>query len=252
MPKIVQELVHKYDLIWQFDYLVNFGITVLQRNNAKAITDCEKRIIDDYLYYSYGYATAIFWRTLSDKDDVGTLVYKVLSHDYLDSEPGSGRMMSTFRVFLPKENKVLWVLTSRERGTVSSVDFVFDLDENGRYMLTTEYNCPYILCTIIYGQIVQKSKYDEMIQHCRFLHYSKEYDEYGLTPCVSYNDLPDIVLRQLTDDERVWLQRHPNANLTTDGRTVFLPTEYTLGLTERLNDQLQTIKDFFSKTKTLE
>lgn len=139
-------------------------------------------------------------------------------------------MISVFEVWLPDENRTVFVNIGERYCTITTVNHICnDVQIDDFDKITVE--------TLSYDYNDASSKYFDMLRYCLFEHLKKH------CKCMNYkDDLPfewllPVYQEQVRDSERVYTENECSGTFATDGYRVWIPTTYG----ERVIDEMHTV-----------
>ena len=141
--------------------------------------------------------------------------YQVQEHSY--NNTGGGCMVSTFQVWLPDENKTMFVHVNEEGGTLATCDYINNDIENDETMMLDNFSQETLEVT---------HEYFELYKYCQFEFFKKDCKRYGYKANLRFEMLPYEMQQQITADYRKWHEDEIGDTYETDGYEVFKDSFY--------------------------
>lgn len=172
--------------------------------------------------------------------------YLVVDHKYLNT--GGNTMVSIFTVYNHRKNTTLYIVANEEGFNVQTVDTVScefsDFDEKQMEAIVIGYyDWDTLTCEPAPWDMLFEDEEWKLYKYCQFEFYKKDCKHFRTKIGVPYEWLPNDLFQQLTADAVEWLRAN-DENVKTDGETIELPDAYNDYLKEKLDKELQALKDF--------
>lgn len=161
--------------------------------------------------------------------------YAVLDYEYLNT--GGNTMVGIHEVYLPAENKTVYVYTNEEGATISHVDYIRHDIPNADYD-------KFLLEWVDWGRITGHEKYFELYRHCYNEYLKDDCKYFGTTRNVQYHLLNDELQSKVNVDYLVWLEANSDGLIRTNGVDIIEDPDYATQFEDELDEKLQEIKDF--------
>lgn len=145
--------------------------------------------------------------------------YKVISHDYENA--GGHCMVSVFEVWLPDENRTVFVNVGEGYCTITTVNHVMSDIEIDDFDKIT-------IATLSYkdaDDFTVTNDYFELCRYCLFEYLKKNCKYMGYTESLPFVWLPAVYQQQITNKERQYVEEVSGDYFNTDGYTVYIFTE---------------------------
>ena len=141
--------------------------------------------------------------------------YQVQEHSY--NNTGDDCMVSTFQVWLPDENKTMFVHVNELGGTLATCDYINNDIEYDETMMLDNFSQETLEVT---------HKYFELYKYCQFEYFKKDCKRYGYKAILRFEMLPDEMQQQITANYRKWHEDEIGDMYETNGYELFLDTSY--------------------------
>ncbi len=145
--------------------------------------------------------------------------YNVISHNYLNT--GGHCMISVFEVWLPDENRTVFVNVGEEYCTITTVNHIMsdlEIDDFDKITVATLNYKESDDCTVT-------NEYFELCRYCLFEYLKKDCKYMGYTESLPFVWLPAVYQQQITNKERQYVEEVFGDYFNTDGYTVYIFTE---------------------------
>ena len=145
--------------------------------------------------------------------------YNVISHNYLNT--GGHCMISVFEVWLPDENRTVFVNVGEGYCTITTVNHIMsdiEIDDFDKITITTLSYKESDDCTVT-------NRYFELCRYCLFEYLKKNCKYMGYTESLPFVWLPAVYQQQITNKERQYVEEVFGDYFNTDGYTVYIFTE---------------------------
>ena len=145
--------------------------------------------------------------------------YNVISHNYLNT--GGHCMISVFEVWLPDENRTVFVNVGDECCTITTVNHImsdFEIDDFDKITVATLNYKESDDCTVA-------NKYFELCRYCLFEYLKKDCKYMGYIESLPFIWLLPVFQQQISDLERQFVEYEYGDYFDTDGYHVTIPTE---------------------------
>ena len=141
--------------------------------------------------------------------------YQVQSHDYTNT--GGGCMVSTFQVWLPDENKTLFVHVNEYDVTLATCDYInYDIDYDERMQIEN----------ISIEELDKTNQYFELYRYCVLEYIKRNCKRYDYKVHLTYDMLPNNLQQELTAEYLKWHYENIGNTFETDGYDLFLSEDY--------------------------
>lgn len=156
--------------------------------------------------------------------------YKVCRGQYVNT--GGGTMVGIYDVWLPREKRMVYLLTNEEGCNMSVVDYISnelydeDFDE-------------FIIDCVDWNRMTGYEKYFELYRDCFNRYLIEDCAHYGTDRGVPYILLCDTLQEEITEDYRRWVEEENGGLFTTNGLHIVVEDDYT-EFVEELNRALTT------------
>lgn len=144
--------------------------------------------------------------------------YKVISHNYENA--GGNCMISVFEVWLPDENRTLFVNVGEDYISLTTVNHVMSDVQIDDYDAAT-------IETLSYRVDYDQSDYFDLYRYCLFEHLKKDCRYQGHCETLPFVWLLDSYKRQISAEQREYVEENFGHYFVTDGYKVYLQTEET-------------------------
>lgn len=145
--------------------------------------------------------------------------YNVISHNYENT--GGHCMISVFEVWLPDENRTVFVNVGEGYCTITTVNHIMsdiEIDDFDKITIATLNYKESDDCTVT-------NKYFELCRYCLFEYLKKNCKYMGYTESLPFVWLPAVYQQQITNKERQYVEEVFGDYFNTDGYTVYIFTE---------------------------
>ena len=145
--------------------------------------------------------------------------YQVMNHEYLNT--GGHCMVSVFEVWLPDENRTVFVNVGEEYCTITTVNHIMrdlEIDDYDKITVATLYYKESDDCTVT-------DKYFELGRYCLFEYLKKDCQYMGYTESLPFVWLLPEYQQQISSLERQFVEDECGDYFCTDGYRVTIPTE---------------------------
>lgn len=145
--------------------------------------------------------------------------YKVISHDYENT--GGHCMISVFEVWLPDENRTVFVNVGEDYCTITTVNHIMsdiEIDDFDKITIATLSYKESDDCTVT-------NEYFELCRYCLFEYLKKDCKYMGYTESLPFTWLLPVYQQQISDLERQYVEDVFGDYFNTDGYTVYIFTE---------------------------
>ena len=145
--------------------------------------------------------------------------YKVISHDYENA--GGHCMVSVFEVWLPDENRTVFVNVGEGYCTITTVNHIMSDIEIDDFDKIT-------IATLSYKDVddfTVTNDYFELCRYCLFEYLKKNCKYMSYTESLPFVWLPAVYQQQITNKERQYVEEVFGDYFNTDGYTVYIFTE---------------------------
>ena len=145
--------------------------------------------------------------------------YNVISHNYLST--GGHCMISVFEVWLPDENRTVFVNVGEKYCTITTVNHIMSdlkIDDFDKITVATLNYMESDDCTVA-------NKYFELCRYCLFEYLKKDCKYMGYTESLPFVWLLPVYQQQITNKERQYVEEVFGDYFNTDGYTVYIFTE---------------------------
>lgn len=145
--------------------------------------------------------------------------YNVISHNYENA--GGHCMISIFEVWLPDENRTVFVNVGEGYCTITTVNHIMsdiEIDDFDKITIATLNYKESDDCTVT-------NKYFELCRYCLFEYLKKNCKYMGYTESLPFVWLPAVYQQQITNKERQYAEEVFGDYFNTDGYTVYIFTE---------------------------
>lgn len=133
--------------------------------------------------------------------------FKIISHTYENT--GGNTMVSYFQVWLPEENRTIFVNANEEGATFATVDFYHGEIED--YFDT-------IICDFITDDPDVNHKYFEIFRRCINEYFKHDCKRFDYMACLQYELLSDELKQKVTPEYKKWIG---DGDYQTDGYFIF-------------------------------
>ena len=145
--------------------------------------------------------------------------YQIMNHEYLNT--GGHCMVSVFEVWLPDQNRTVFVNVGEEYCTITTVNHIMsDLEIDDFDKIT--------VATLNYGDsddCTVTNEYFELCRYCLFEYLKKDCKYMGYTESLPFAWLLPVYQQQITNKERQYVEDVFGDYFNTDGYTVYIFTE---------------------------
>lgn len=162
--------------------------------------------------------------------------FDVRNYEYMNT--GGNTMVGIHDVWLPDENKMVYVFTNEEGCTISPVDYIREDFEPYQFddLQTEDYD---------WGRVTGYEKRFELLRACFNAYTEDDCRYFGITRRVPYYLLSDALQKKVDADYLVWSEAVSDGLVETNGREVIIEPDYNPQLeSERTDEWLQEIKDY--------
>lgn len=145
--------------------------------------------------------------------------YTIISHDYENT--GGNCMISVFEVWLPDENRTVFVNVGEEYCTITTVNHIMsdlEIDDYDKITVATLNYKESDDCTVT-------DKYFELCRYCLFEYLKKDCKYMGYTESLPFVWLLPEYQQQISSLERQFVDDEYGDGFDTDGYCVIIPTE---------------------------
>lgn len=145
--------------------------------------------------------------------------YNVISHNYENT--GGHCMISVFEVWLPDENRTVFVNVGEEYCTITTVNHIMsdlEIDDFDKITIATLNYKESDDCTVT-------NEYFELCRYCLFEYLKKDCKYMGYTESLPFAWLLPVYQQQISDLERQFVEDECGDCFDTDGYHVAVPTE---------------------------
>ena len=145
--------------------------------------------------------------------------YTIISHDYENT--GGHCMISVFEVWLPDENRTVFVNVGEEYCTITTVNHIMsdlEIDDYDKITVATLNYKESDDCTVT-------DKYFELCRYCLFEYLKKDCKYMGYTESLPFVWLLPEYQQQISSLERQFVDDEYGDGFDTDGYCVIIPTE---------------------------
>ena len=141
--------------------------------------------------------------------------YKVMTHSYINS--GGNCMVSVFEVWLPDENRTVYVNVGEGYSTITTVNYIEnDLDIDDYDAITID--------VMVYHYADTSSKYFELHRYCLFEYLKKDCKHMKYKESLPFCWLPSAYQNQISDEQQKYVSLEYCDEYMTDGYSVWMPT----------------------------
>lgn len=160
--------------------------------------------------------------------------YKTMSHNYINT--GGHIMVSVFEVWLPDENRTVYVNVGERYCTITTVNHICnDIQIDDFDKITVD--------TVSYDDNDISSKYFDMLRYCLFEHLKKHCKYMKYKDDLPFEWLLPVYQEQVRDSERAYTENECSGTFATDGYRVWIPTEYGERTITAVNPQHKSLHD---------
>ena len=145
--------------------------------------------------------------------------YNVISHNYLNT--GGHCMISVFEVWLPDENRTVFVNVGEEYCTITTVNHIMsdlEIDDFDKITVATLNYKESDDCTVT-------NEYFELCRYCLFEYLKKDCKYMGYFELLPFVWLLPVYQQQISSLERQFVEDEYGDYFETDGYHVTVPTE---------------------------
>lgn len=145
--------------------------------------------------------------------------YQIMNHEYLNT--GGHCMVSVFEVWLPDENRTVFVNVGEGHCTITTVNHIMndiEIDDFDKITIATLSYRDADDCTVT-------NDYFELCRYCLFEYLKKNCKYMGYTESLPFVWLPAVYQQQITNKERQYVEEVFGDYFNTDGYTVYIFTE---------------------------
>ena len=145
--------------------------------------------------------------------------YQIMNHEYLNT--GGHCMVSVFEVWLPDENRTVFVNVGEGDCTITTVNHIMNDIEIDDFDKIT-------VATLSYresDEYALNNDYFELCRYCLFEYLKKNCKYMGYTQSLPFVWLPAVYQQQMTNKERQYVEEVFGDYFNTDGYTVYIFTE---------------------------
>lgn len=145
--------------------------------------------------------------------------YQIMNHEYLNT--GGHCMISVFEVWLPDENRTVFVNVGEEYCTITTVNHIMsdiEIDDFDKITVATLNYKETDDCTVT-------NKYFELCRYCLFEYLKKDCKYMGYIESLPFVWLLPVYQQQISDLERQFVEYEYGDYFDTDGYRVTIPTE---------------------------
>ena len=145
--------------------------------------------------------------------------YNVISHNYVNT--GGHCMVSVFEVWLPDENRTVFVNVGEGYSTITTVNHIMsdlEIDNFDKITVTTLNYTESDDCTVT-------NKYFELSRYCLFEYLKKDCKYMGYIESLPFVWLLPVYQQQISDVERQFVKDEHGGCFDTDGYHVTVPTK---------------------------
>lgn len=144
--------------------------------------------------------------------------YRVISHDYRNT--GGNMMVSVFQIYLPTDNRTVFVNCGENTASMTTVDYVNNFDPDDYDQITIESvdfteDIDHCGCPIIY---------EDIFRYCLFEWIKSDCKHYSYRMGIDYDWLPMSVQMMISDLQKDFVEDNQCGLFYTDGYHVFVPT----------------------------
>lgn len=162
--------------------------------------------------------------------------FKVLNYEYLNT--GGNTMVGIFTVWLPKENRTVYVHTNEVGCGIATVDYI------GNEIEIDDYD-DIIIESVDFDNLIGTEEYFELYRYCLNEYTKSDCRYFGISRAIPYKLLSDEVQSKVHPDYYVWLEEH-NYDVMTDGVDIMVHPDYDMLFTDPHEDDenLQAVKEW--------
>lgn len=147
--------------------------------------------------------------------------YKVLAHEFTNT--GGNCMVNITDVWLPDENKTVYVYTNEDGCTIATADYIrhcLDVDDCNEFIMDSLYYCD------LTADQIKAHNYFELYRDCIF-EFTKQYCKYfKCKRALPYCLLSKEMQSQITAEYRTWFEENVSEKFAIDGDKVILSSGY--------------------------
>lgn len=141
---------------------------------------------------------------------------QVGDHQYTNT--GGNCMVSTFTVWMPTENRTLWVHCSDEGATLATCDYINQ---------EVEFSDEMIIADVMFAMLEPTtSEYFELFRYCHFEYLKKDCKHYGYVAATWYPLLTDAHKQLLPLGYIAWHLEEIGEQFATDGENIIMDDSY--------------------------
>lgn len=161
--------------------------------------------------------------------------FDIRDYEYMNT--GGNTMVGIHDVWLPDENKMVYVFTNEEGCTISPVDYIrndvepHQLDD----LQTEEYD---------WGRVTGYEKRFELLRACWNAYTEDDCRYFGITRRVPYYLLSDALQKKVHADYLVWSEAESDGLVETNGREIIEDPDFSAQFESEEDKKLQKVKDF--------
>lgn len=141
--------------------------------------------------------------------------YKVNSHNYMNT--GGGTMVSIFEVYLPDENRTLFVTCNEEGCSLVTCDYITREIDFADEMIIDD-------CNI--DTLEQSHRYFELYRYCYMEYVKNDCRRYRTTYNIPYYLLTEEMQQSLTPEYILWHNAEIGSDYETNGDHVIIDACY--------------------------
>ena len=163
------------------------------------------------------------------------IYFNVLDYEYLNT--GGNAMVGIHEVYLPVENRTVYIYTNEEGATMSTVDYIRKEIPNYDYD-------KYQLENVDWNRITGFEKYFNLYRYCHNQYLKDDCRYFDTAYGVQYHLLSDELQKKVDADYLVWSESESDGLIRTNGVDIIEDEGYRAQFEEYTDERLQAIKDF--------
>lgn len=144
--------------------------------------------------------------------------YRVISHNYRNT--GGNMMVSVFQIYLPKDNRTVFVNCGEHSASMTTVDYINNFEPEDYDEITIE--------SVDFGCDIDNSGcpviYEDVFRYCMIEWLKSDCKHYQYRMGIAYDWLPMAVQMQISDFQKNFVLDEMDDLFYTDGFHVFVPT----------------------------
>lgn len=158
--------------------------------------------------------------------------FTVLNYNYLNT--GGNCMVGIFDVYLPEENRVVYMLTNEEGCNMATVDYI------SNELIVNDYD-ELIIDYVDWGRVTGYEKHFELYRYCLNEYTKSDCKYFGYTRELPYHLLSDELQSKVPAGYCDWCKDNNGDVIATDGEQIIVnpdydPTDYETQLLKSLRE----------------